>query len=163
MRWSSALCQCPTCLQAKQTTVSAALHSSRKVTQPCHGLSVDFSFSSVTSKNSKRRVDCKDVNGKTFWILIIDHFTGMRHGNAQISKAAPFQSLAHFLAQNSPACSDKCVHLHPGDELFHHPEGNNLFAKNECAILPTGVNAWPRQMQPSNSGHHCLHSSPLQH
>ena len=43
----------------------------------------------MTSKNTEQRTDFKGINGETAWIFITDHFTGMKHGDTQISKAAP--------------------------------------------------------------------------
>ncbi|KAG7341265.1 GAG-pre-integrase domain containing protein [Nitzschia inconspicua] len=61
--------QCPTCIRAKQTKESAGTHSTRTATQPFQGLSIDFSFAGVRSKDVERKKDFTGLNGETCWIL----------------------------------------------------------------------------------------------
>ncbi|KAG7359997.1 reverse transcriptase RNA-dependent DNA polymerase [Nitzschia inconspicua] len=55
--------QCPTCIRAKQTKESAGTHSTRTATQPFQGLSIDFSFAGVRSKDVERKKDFTGLNG----------------------------------------------------------------------------------------------------
>ena len=43
--------RCPTCIRAKQTKEPAGPNSTRTATEPYQGLSVDFSFSGIKSKD----------------------------------------------------------------------------------------------------------------
>ena len=131
--------QCPTCIQAKQTKIPAGPHSTWTATQPYQGLSIDFCFTGISSKDSACKTDYEGINGKACWILITDHFTGMKHGNTPISKGPPLQWLAHFLAQYNPQCEGQYVYLDQGGELFNHPEVQNLFKEKGYDILPTGA------------------------
>ena len=81
--------KCPTCIQAKQTKEPAGIHTTRTATAPYQGLSIDFSFSGVKSKDKDREVDYLGLNGETSWILISDHFTHRLHGDTCVSKASP--------------------------------------------------------------------------
>ena len=63
------------------------------------GLSINFVFVRVHSKNKQRCQDYVGVNGKTYWILVTDHFTGMQFGATQRSKASPIKWLRQFLVQ----------------------------------------------------------------
>ena len=96
------LSTCPTCIQAKQTKSAPGHHSTRVATQPYQGLSIDYGFSGMVSANSKRRKDYEGLNKETAWILVTDHFTGMKHGDTRQSKSSPIEWLRHFLNQYSP-------------------------------------------------------------
>ena len=123
-----------TCIQAKQTKQSPGKHSTRVATQPYQGLSVDFSFSGIKSSNSERRKDYEGINGETAWILISDHFTGMKHGDTRISKAAPLHWLKHFFSQYNPKC--------PGTEMvsshFQSPYSPVLRSKSRTTRRKLG-------------------------
>ena len=119
------------------------------------GLSINFCFAGVSSENESHKTECKGINGKTCWILVTNHFTGMKHGDTRMSKGPLPQWLAHFLSQCTPRCADKCVHLDQGGKLFDHPEVCNLFAKKGCAIHPTGADS-SRQNGPVERGHRTL-------
>ena len=67
--------QCPTCIQAKQTKSSPGDHTTITAVRPYQGLSIDFSFSGVKSKNTGRRKDFVGFHGETSAIVILDHFT----------------------------------------------------------------------------------------
>ena len=107
------------------------------------------------SKDSTQKSDYEGINGKTCWILITDHFTGMKHGDTRISKGPPLQWLAHFLAQYNLQCDDKYVYLDQGGELFNHWEVQNLFRKKGYNILPTGADNLD-QKHPVGRGHRTL-------
>ena len=109
----------------------------------------------MTSDNSAHRTECKGINGKTCWIPVTNHFTGVKHGDTRISKSPPPQWLAHFLLQCNPRCNDKCVHLDQGGELFDHLEVRNLFEKKGYTMHPTGTDA-SRQNGPVGQGHQTL-------
>ena len=144
--------QCPTCIQAKQTKVPGGPHSTHVATQPYQGLSINFCFTGTSSKDSARKSDYKGINREMCWILVTDHFTGMKHGDMRISKGPPVQSLAHFLARYNPHCQDKYVYMDQGRELFNHPEVRNLFKKKGYDILPTGDDN-SHQNGPVKQGH----------
>jgi hypothetical protein len=157
-RETEILNQCPTCIQAKQTKSPAGPHSTRKATRPYQGLSIDFSFSGMTSADEDRRNEYEGINGETSWILVTDHFTGMKHGDSRISKAAPLSWLRHFLAQYSPTCHNKYVHMDQGGELFNNPDIRNLFTQHNYDIYPTGADT-SRQNGPVERGHRTLGNS----
>ena len=157
-RQTSVLDQCPTCIRSKQTKESPSKHSTRVATQPYQGLSIDFSFSGVKSANSERRRDYEGINGETAWIVVSDHFTGMKHGDTRISKAAPLHWLEHFFSQYNPNCSGKYVHLDQGGELFNNPDIRNLLAIYGYEILPTGADS-SHQNGPVERAHRTLGNS----
>ena len=154
-RQTTVLDQCPTCIRAKQTKTPAGPHSTRVALQPYQGLSIDFCFTGTSSDNSSRRIEYEGINGETCWILVTDHFTGMKHGDTRMSKSPPLQWLAHFLSQYNPHCDNKYVHLDQGGELFNHPEVRNLFEKKGYTIHPTGADP-SRQNGPVERGHRTL-------
>jgi GAG-pre-integrase domain len=110
--------KCPTCIQAKQTKEPAGPHTTRTATAPYQGLSVDFSFSGVKSKDKSREIDFVGLNGEASWILVSDHFTQRLHGDTRVSKASPIAWLRHFLKNHSPHIRDKYVFLDQGGELY---------------------------------------------
>ena len=157
-RQSSVLDQCPTCIRAKQTKESPGKHTTRVATQPYQGLSIDFSFSGMKSANSDRRIDYEGINGETAWIVVSDHFTGIKHGDTRISKTAPLHWLEHFFSQYNPKCKGKYVYLDQGGELFNNPDVRNLFATYKYEILPTGTDA-SHQNGPVERAHRTLANS----
>ena len=154
-RESPVLNQCPTCIQAKLTKTPPGHNSTKRATRPYQGLSIDFAFAGIKSKNSSKRQDYEGINGETCWILITDHFTGIKHGDTRISKAAPLRWLAHFLAQYSPTCNDKYVHMDQGGELYNNIEVRNLFEKKGYKVFPTGADS-SHQNGPVERGHRTL-------
>ena len=60
--------KCPTCIQAKQTKEPAGSNSTCTATVPYQGLSVDFSFAGVKSKNKEQEQDYLGLNDETAWI-----------------------------------------------------------------------------------------------
>ena len=135
------LTTCPTCIQAKHTKSPAGPHSTHVATQPYQGLSIDFSFSGTTSADDDRRKDFEGLNKEIAWILITDHFTGMKHGDTRQSKASPIEWLCHFLNQYSPNCPNKYIHMDQGGELNNNPEVCNLFKHFNYNIFPTGADS----------------------
>ena len=94
---------CPPCILAKQNKASPSNHSIQTATKPHQGLSIDFSFSGQTSDNAAdKRKYYEGFNGKTCWILVTDHFTGMKYGDTRTSKASLIKWLPYFLSQYSP-------------------------------------------------------------
>ena len=120
-KMKSVLDQCPTCIRAKQTKEPAGPNTTRTATEPYQGLSIDFSFSGVKSKDKTRESEYLGLNGETSWILLTDHFTRMKHGDTRVSKASPIHWLRHFLEQHAPNCPGKYVFLDQGGELYHNP------------------------------------------
>ncbi|KAG7338408.1 reverse transcriptase RNA-dependent DNA polymerase [Nitzschia inconspicua] len=133
--------QCPTCIRAKQTKESAGTHSTRTATQPFQGLSIDFSFAGVRSKDVERKKDFTGLNGETCWILVTDHFTRAVFGDTRVSKASPMEWLRSFLRQHSPQCPGKYVYLDQGGELYANPAVRALFEQFGYAVRPTGADA----------------------
>lgn len=52
------------------------------------------------------------INGETYWILVRDHFTGIKHGATRINNSSPIEWLCYFLIQYSPACLLKVISHH---------------------------------------------------
>ena len=63
-------------------------NSTKRALHHSQGLSVDFSFSGVKSKNKGCHKDFVGINGKTCWVLITDNHTGMQCGKTCRSKAS---------------------------------------------------------------------------
>ena len=133
--------QCPTCIQAKQRKEPAGQHSTRTATEKYQGLSIDFGFAGVQSKNEDRREDYAGFYGETSWILIADHATKRLFGDTRFSKASPIEWLDRFLRMHSPNCPDKYVCLDQGGELYKNPLVRELFHKYDYTIRPTGADA----------------------
>jgi len=81
------------------------------------------------------------INGETSWIIITDHFTGIKHGDTRISKASPIHWLCHFFTQYNHICHEKYVCLDQGGEIFGNHEVRNLFTRQGYPIRPTGADA----------------------
>ena len=133
--------QCPTCLRAKLTKQPAGPNPTRTATIPFQGLSIDFSFAGLKSKNDARESDYLGFKHETCWILISDHFTRYLVGDTRRTKASPIHWLRDFLVKHSPTCPDKYVFLDQGGELYHNPEVTTLFKKFGYDIYPTGADA----------------------
>jgi hypothetical protein len=121
-------------------------------TQPYQGLSVDFSFAGVKSKNTDQEHDYVGLNGETCWILVTDHFSCMKHGECHQSKASPLNWLEKFLKQYSPDCHGKYVHMDQGGELYRNPQVCKLFQDYGYEICPSGADA-SNQNGPVECGH----------
>ena len=103
--------QCPTCNQEKQTKVPAGPHSTYIATQPYQRLSIDFCFTGTSVKDSARKSDYEGINGETCWILVTDHFTGMKHGDARISKRTAATMGCSFSGSVQPTLPGQiCLH-----------------------------------------------------
>ncbi|KAG7360948.1 hypothetical protein IV203_036047 [Nitzschia inconspicua] len=85
--------KCLTCIQANRTKESAGTHSTRTATQPFKGLSVDFLFARIHSKNVARKKDFTGLNGETCRILLNDHFNRAVFGDIQVSRGPPLALL----------------------------------------------------------------------
>ena len=109
---------CPTCVQAQLTKSSTGPNSTGTATRPYQGLSIDFSFSGVQSKNKEGCKDFLGFNGESSWILVSDHFSRILHGTPCLSKACPVEWLRRFLTTYFPDCNDKYVVLDQGGELY---------------------------------------------
>ena len=154
-RVTSVLDECPVCIQAKQTKEPAGNKTTKVATVPYQGLSIDFSFSGIRSKNENRRVDYEGFNGETCYILVTDHMTGMLHGDTRTSKAPPKEWLKRFLAKYSPKSELKYVYLDQGGELYSSPDIINLLTEYGYEILPTGADN-SRQNGPVERAHRTL-------
>ena len=74
------------------TNTAPGTNSTKQAIRHGQGLSVDFSFSGVKSKNTGRQKYYIGINGETYWILITDHHTGgMQYGKTCRSKASPIK------------------------------------------------------------------------
>ena len=120
---------------------TAPHHTTERAKRLRHGLSVDFSFAGMKSKSGNRSTDFEGLNGESTWILMTQHFTGMRQRDTRTSEAAPVLWLKHFLAQHNLHCRNKCLCMDQGGELFDNLEVENLFIKARHAMCPTGANA----------------------
>ena len=80
----------------------------------------------MTSDESDRKTTYEGINGETFWILITDNFTGMKHGYERIPKASPIACIRNFLNQYYPTFNEKYIHLYQGDKIFNKPYVKNL-------------------------------------
>ena len=132
---------CPTCVQAKQTKEPAGENSTKTATVPFQGLSIDFSFAGVRSKDSERAKDYLGVNGETCWILVSDHFTGYLVGDTRVNKGSPIKWLERLLDDYAPRISNKYVYMDQGGELFKNPEVRSLFTKRGYDVRPTGADS----------------------
>ena len=79
------------CIKAKMTKTTPGPNSTKCALHHGQGLSIDFSFLGVKSKDTGRRKDYLGINGETCWILITDHHTGMQYGKTCLSKAFPIK------------------------------------------------------------------------
>ena len=138
---TSILDHCPTCIRAKQKKEPAGHNTTRIATQPLQGLSIDFSFSGLKSKNEAREDDYLGINGETSWILVTDNFSRQLIGDTRLSKASPLHWLRHILDQYSPKCHDKYVYMDQDGELYKNPLVRDLFAEFNYDIRPTGADA----------------------
>ena len=77
---SDSLSCCLVCIQAKQTKTAPRHNLTWRAVHFGQGLSIDFAFSGVMSKNRKRREDYIGINGETYWILVTNHFTRIQFG-----------------------------------------------------------------------------------
>jgi len=112
----------------------------------------------MKSSNSNRKKSYEGINGESALIVVTDHFTGMKHGDTRVSKAAPLHWSEHFLNQHSPHCKMKYAHLDQGGELFNNPFVKNLFALFNYEILPTGADS-SHQNGPVERAHRTLANS----
>ena len=81
------------------------------------------------------------INGETYCILVIDHFTGMQYGSVRRRKASPIKWLQQFLLQISPTCKYKYVYLDQGGELYANLDVKNVFTNWHYKIHPTGIDS----------------------
>ena len=108
-------------------------------TRPFQGLSIDFGFSGVKSKNKEQGKDFVGINGEISWILISDHFSCMLIGGTRISKGTPLVWLDKFLQAYLPKCNDKYVMMDQGGELYKNPKVHKLFKKYHYTVQPIGA------------------------
>ena len=66
-------------------------NSTKRSIQHGQGLSVDFSFSGVKSKNTGQQKDSVDINSETSWLLVTDHCTGIQYSKTCLNKAIPIE------------------------------------------------------------------------
>ena len=127
---SNVMSKCSTCIKAKMTKTAPGPNSTKCAVHHGQGLSVDFSFSGVKSKNTGCRKDYVGINGETCWVLITDHHTGMQYGKTCQSKASPIEWLQEWLHVYSPNLKDKYVFIDQGSELYSNPDIVNIFTKH---------------------------------
>ena len=78
----------------------------------------------MASKDKACRFDFVGLDGETSWILITDHFTGIKHRDTQISQL--IGSATSLPSSYAPICSGKYVCMDQGSELFGNPYVRNL-------------------------------------
>ena len=154
-RQSKVLDHCPTCIQSKQTKEPAGKKTTKTATVPFQGLSIDFAFSGMRSKNDDRRLDYEGMNGETCYILITDHVTGMKIGDTRLSKAPPIIWLKNFLEKHDPKCEGKYAFMDQGGELYKSPDIHNLFEQYGYDLRPTGADN-SRQNGPVERAHRTI-------
>ena len=132
------LTTCSTCIEAKQVKSAPGENTTLTAKQPFQGLSLDFMFSGMQSKNRNRRTDFLGYNGETSAIVVLDHFTGQLYGDARMSKATPIHWIRHFLDNHKATCENKYVFMDQGGELYHNPEVRKLFKLYGYTVNPTG-------------------------
>ena len=130
-----------TCVKAKMTKKAPGPNSTKRAIHHGQGLSVDFSFSSVNSKNKNCRKDFAGINGETCWMLITDHHTGMQDSKTCCSKASSTEWLRNWLHIHSPNLKDKYVVMDQGGELYSNPDIVNVFTKYQYKVHPTGTDS----------------------
>jgi len=86
---ASAADQCPTCMAAKMRKSARGQDDSRRATQCYQGVSIDFGFVIQASANTSRYRSNVGFHGETCYVIISDHFSGLRFGKAFKSKAPP--------------------------------------------------------------------------
>ena len=89
------------------TKTSPGRSSTKRAVHHGQGLSVDFSFSGVKSKNTSQWNGYVGINGETCWVLITNHHTGMQYGKTYQSKASPIEWLRQWLQVHGPNLKDK--------------------------------------------------------
>ena len=112
----------------------------------------------MTSDDSDQNTIYEVNNGETFWILITDHFTGMKYGYVRISKAYPIALLRHFLNHYSPTCNEKYTHLDQGIELFNNLDVNKILQSFGCTLRSNGADT-SHQNGPVKQSHRTLANS----
>ena len=123
------------------TKTSPGRSSTKRAVHHGQGLSVDFSFSGVKSKNTGCRKDYVGINGETCWVLITDHHTGMQYGKTCRSKASSIEWLQEWLHVHIPNLKDKYVFMEQGSELYSNPDIVNVFTKHRYDVHPTGTDS----------------------
>jgi hypothetical protein len=116
---------------------SPLVRSTCTADQPFQSVSIDFSFTSVRSKDEKRKKDFVVLNGETCWILVTDHFTHAVFGDTRVSKASPIELLRAFLKQYSPQCPGKYVYLDQVGKLYANPAVRDIFSGFGYEARPT--------------------------
>ena len=148
----SILDSCPTCLRAKMTKATRPNGTTKKVTIPNQGISVNFAFLGTKSKNSKRRVDFEGFSGKTAWCLISDHVSGRYYGVCKRTKASPLKWLSNWIQKHKPDCKGKYVCMDQGGELARNSKVVALFEDAGYHVNPTGSDG-SFQNGPAERGH----------
>ena len=123
------------------TKTAPGANSTKQAIHHGQGLSVDFSFSDVKSKNTAQCNDYVDINGETCWILITNHHTGIQYGKTCCSKASPIKWLCQRLQVHSPFVKNKYFFMDQVRELYSKHEILNVFTNHHYEIHPTGTNS----------------------
>ena len=112
----------------------------------------------MTSYDSDQKTIYELINGEIFWVLITDHFIGMKHEDERISKASPINSLRNFLNQYNPTCNEKYIHLDEGVKLSNNPDVKYLLQQFGYNLHPTEADN-PHQNGPVEWAHMVLDNS----
>ena len=107
---------------------------------------MDFAFAGQRSKDQSQDQHFVGLRGKTAYIHIVDHHTGLEVTSARISKRAPTAWVKRWLHQNIPADLPKAkryVMLDQGGELANNPEFCKMFTSEPFYydIEPIGADA----------------------
>jgi hypothetical protein len=89
-------------LAAKIKHCTRGTDTTRRVTRPFQGFSIDFAFAGQRSKDKNTAVDLVGYGGETCYVLLVDHFTEKLYGATRISKVPPVAWLQRFLLQHVP-------------------------------------------------------------
>ena len=138
---SNILDNCPTCIRSKMSKSTQPKGTTKKATQPHQGLSIEFAFSGVKSKNKSLQKDFVGFSGETSWCLIDDQFTGQNYGIWEQTKASLIAWFTDFLHCYSPKCGGKYMYMDQGGELWCNPKVQKLFEKFGYKCFPVGSDA----------------------
>ena len=134
---SDMMLKCSTCIKTRMNKTTPGPSSTKRAVHHVQGLSIDFSFSGVKSKNTNGRKDYVGINGETCRVLITDHHTGMQYGKTCQSKASSIEWLRQWLQVHSPNLENKYFFMDQGCELYSNPSIINVFINHWYETHPT--------------------------
>ena len=129
--------QCPICIQANISKPPPGHGTTRVATKPYQGLLIDSELSGMNYYDSDQKTIYEGINGENCCILTTDHFTGIKNGDARISKASPNDCIRNVLHHDSPTYNNKYIHLYKGGELLNNKYVNNLLQPFGYTLNPT--------------------------